>query len=55
MLERSTLRALARDALGLAGIGGVTYGAWLIYKPAGFVIVGLFALAMCVLLSRTAA
>lgn len=62
MPERSTLRAFARDALDVArealGVGGIvaiTYGGWLIYKPAGFIIAGAFALAICVLLSRRAA
>jgi len=31
---------LARDIAGLGGVGLVSYGAWLIYPPAGFIIGG---------------
>ena len=53
MQDRSSLRALARDALGLAGVGAITFGVALIYRPAGLVVIGLFALAAAVRLSRT--
>lgn len=42
---------LARDVLGTAGLSGITYGAWLIYRPAGFIIGGIFAVIVAVLLS----
>jgi hypothetical protein len=35
------LPTFARDAAGLAGCGLVSYGAWLIYDPAGFIVGGL--------------
>ncbi len=36
---------LLRDATGLAGIGLVAYGSWLIYQPAGFIVAGGLMLA----------
>lgn len=42
------------DALMLAGAGGISYGAWLVYVPAGYVVGGLFALAAGVVLARGA-
>lgn len=35
-----SLSDLARDAVGLLGAGLVTYGAWQIYVPAGFIVGG---------------
>lgn len=43
------------DAVGLAGLGSVAYGAWLIYEPAGFIVGGLLAVATVVLVARRAA
>lgn len=40
------------DALMLGGAGGVSYGAWLVYGPAGYVVGGLFALVAGVVLAR---
>jgi hypothetical protein len=43
---------LLRDLAGLAGIGAIAYGAWMIYPPAGFItgglllVVGALALAL---------
>jgi len=31
---------LVRDIAGLSGVGLVSYGAWLIYPPAGFIVGG---------------
>jgi hypothetical protein len=46
--------ALLRDAVGLAGAAGVTYGTWLIYPPVGFIVGGLLALGTAWLLARAA-
>jgi hypothetical protein len=35
------LPALVRDFAGLSGVGLVSYGAWLIYPPAGFITAGI--------------
>ncbi len=32
--------ATIRDLLGLVGVGAMSYGAWLIYEPAGFIVGG---------------
>jgi hypothetical protein len=33
-----------QDAAGALGLGLLSYGAWLAYRPAGFVVPGLFLL-----------
>lgn len=37
----------ARDIVGLAGAALMSYGAWQVYEPAGFVIGGLMLIAGC--------
>lgn len=37
--------ALLRDVSGLAGAVGISYGAWLVYQPAGFIVGGALLLA----------
>lgn len=32
------------DALLIAGAGGIAYGAWLVYEPAGFIVGGVLVL-----------
>lgn len=32
---------LMRDLAGLCGVGLVSYGAWMIYPPAGFIVAGI--------------
>ena len=32
---------LMRDVAGLGGVGLVSYGAWMIYPPAGFIVAGI--------------
>lgn len=56
------LRGLAKvaaswspDALMAAGAGGIAYGTWLIYQPAGFIVGGLLLLTAGVLAARKAA
>lgn len=44
---------LLPDALMLAGIGAISYGARLIYAPAGWIVVGAFALGFGFLLARS--
>lgn len=49
------VESLARqvpDAFMLAGAGGVSYGAWLVYEPAGFMVAGALAIAAGVLMAR---
>lgn len=39
-------RRVALNAPGVAGAGLVAYGAWLAWAPAGFVVAGVFLLAL---------
>lgn len=41
------------DVLLLAGVGLVSYGAWLVYEPAGFIVGGLISLAGSFLAAKT--
>jgi hypothetical protein len=50
----SKLTAFLPDVLLLGGAVALSYGAWLIYQPAGFIVVGALALLGGVLLSRSA-
>lgn len=43
------------DALMVAGAGGIAYGAWLMYQPAGFIVAGAFLLTAGVLAARKGA
>lgn len=45
--------ALCRDLAGISGAGCMTYGAWLAYRPAGFVLGGAFLITASFLLART--
>lgn len=40
------------DLLGFAGAGAISYGAWLIYVPAGFLVGGTLAMMLSVLIGR---
>ena len=42
---------LARDLAGLCGVGLVSYGAWLIYTPAGFITAGILLIVGALLIS----
>ncbi len=53
----ATCRAIVRavpgtiiDIMGLAGVGLISYGAWLIYAPAGFIVGGSLLLAAAIVL-----
>lgn len=45
MPKLQTLRDIARDAAGLTGAALLAYGAWRVYPPAGFIVLGLLLLA----------
>lgn len=58
----SGLRGLAKvaaswspDAMMVAGAGGISYGAWLIHEPSGFIVGGVLLLTAGVLAARKAA
>ena len=42
---------LVRDLAGLCGVGLVSYGAWLIYPPAGFITAGILLIVGALLIS----
>ncbi len=57
-LRRNGARACAGvpglliDLVGIAGAGCVSYGAWLVYRPAGFLVGGLLLMSAALLLGR---
>ena len=42
---------LMRDVVGLCGVGLVSYGAWMIYPPAGFIAGGFLLIVGALLLA----
>lgn len=46
------LPVLSRDTAGLCGVASITYGAWRVYEPAGFIVGGALALLAALFLSR---
>lgn len=44
--------SLICDLAGFAGAGLISYGAWLIYQPAGFLVGGGLLIAFAVLFGR---
>jgi hypothetical protein len=47
----SALPGLVRDLAGLCGVGLVSYGAWLVYPPAGFMVSGALLIIGALLLA----
>jgi len=43
---------LLRECAGLAAVGAISYGAWLMYPPAGFLVGGALVLAGVLLVPR---
>ena len=41
---------LLRELAGIAAVGLIAYGAWLIYEPAGFIVGGILLLIGAILL-----
>jgi hypothetical protein len=41
-----------RDLAGAAGLALVSYGSWLVYRPAGFIVCGTLLLAGSILAAR---
>lgn len=42
---------LMRDVAGLGGVGLVSYGAWMIYPPAGFITAGILLIVGTVMIA----
>jgi hypothetical protein len=51
---RASLVNVVPDGLLLGGAAAISYGAWLIYEPAGFISGGVLLIAGGVLLARGA-
>lgn len=49
----ASARQLVPDALMVIGAAAISYGTWLMYPPAGFIVAGGFSLAVGVLAART--
>lgn len=49
---KKVLTSILPDTLMLAGAGGLSYGAWLIYEPAGFLVGGVLTLVGGILCAR---
>jgi hypothetical protein len=47
-----TMPKLIPDILALSGALTMSYGAYLIYRPAGFIVLGIMSIASAVILSR---
>lgn len=47
----SWLPVAVRDALGVAGLGSIAYGCWLLTPAAGFIVGGVEAVAICALVT----
>lgn len=45
---------IAPDAMILSGVASVSYGAWLVYEPAGFIAGGILSLVGGILVARKA-
>ena len=44
--------SLAREIAGVVGVGLASYGAWLAYHPAGFMVAGSLLIAGAALMAR---
>lgn len=51
-MNKKSLLVFARDAAGLLAVASISYGAWLVYPPAGFIVGGALVLAGVVALAR---
>lgn len=45
-------RVAARDAAGVLAVASISYGAWTIYAPSGFIVGGLLILAGVIAMAR---
>ncbi len=45
-------REAVSDGLLVVGASAVSFGGWLIYAPAGFIVAGLFVIALGALVGR---
>jgi hypothetical protein len=52
LLKTPALGSITRDVAGILGAASVSYGAWCIYRPAGFIVAGAFLLIGALLDAR---
>lgn len=52
---KKIVTSIVPDTLMIAGAAGLSYGAWLIYEPAGFLVAGLLVLVAGILSARSVA
>lgn len=50
----ATAKAWLPDFLMVGGVGAMSYGAWMVYEPAGAIVAGVFMLIAGILLARGA-
>jgi hypothetical protein len=51
-MNKKSLLVFARDAAGFAAVASISYGAWLVYQPAGFIVGGSLILAGVIMAAR---
>ncbi len=51
-MNKQQLLVAARDAIGVVSVGSISYGAWLIFPPAGFIVGGLLVLVGVIAAAR---
>lgn len=51
-LSRTSVLVWVRDTSGVAAVASISYGAWLIYPPAGFIVGGLLVLGAVFAITR---
>ena len=49
---KTKLKSALPDLLLIAGAAGVSYGAWLVYSPAGYIVAGALVLVAGLRLAR---
>lgn len=49
-----TIKAIVPDVVMIAGWAGVSYGAWTVYEPAGFIVGGVLAIMGGIVMARAA-
>lgn len=50
--RRPWWKSIAPDLLGIAGAASMSYGAWLIWPPVGFIVGGILLLSVATLIAR---
>lgn len=51
-VSRASIIIWARDIAGIAGVASISYGAWLTYAPAGFLVGGVLLLGGAIAVAR---